>query len=70
MMQRPLTSHEIEVLRVCCGEKVPGFAWGAWVSACLEILNDFGLVTGGPHYTATDKGRAALANIDAKGGPA
>ncbi len=61
-----VNEHEIEVLRVCCGEKVPGFFWGAWVTACLESLRGKGLVTGGPVYKATDEGRRILACLTAR----
>ncbi len=58
---RDILSYEIEVLRIAAGEDVPGFAWGAWVSACLGALQGMGLVTGSTNYIATPEGHAALA---------
>lgn len=53
-----LTPHEIEVLEILDGRR-PG-EWGAWVSACLEILEGFGYCTQGPNYQITESGRVAL----------
>lgn len=63
-----LTEQELQVLRVANGEDVPGFFWGGWVTACLETLVGRGLVTRGPRYVATLKGRDLLAARDGEKG--
>lgn len=54
-----LNEYEWEVLEIMDGRRQ--CQWGAWVSACLESLEGFGLVTPGPNYQLTDAGRAMLA---------
>lgn len=56
-----LVHHEIEILRMLNGEVE--YAWGAWISACLEVLVARGYSTAFPHYQITDKGRAALQEL-------
>jgi len=57
-----LCAYEIDVLRVCAGEQVPGMQWGAAMGQALECLECAGLVArSGGAYAATDKGRSYLA---------
>lgn len=60
------TEHEIEVLRLLAGEPNRVGAWGAWVGACLEFLEDAGLCTPGPNYVITEAGRQALRQADSR----
>ncbi len=59
-----LNMYEIETLRVAAGQNVPGFTWGACVSECLSTLKANGLVTPGPSYRATAKGKQYLIELD------
>lgn len=43
-MTPDLHDYEMQVLRVCCGEDVPEYSWGAWVTECFEGLQELGLV--------------------------
>ena len=61
-MAKKLTAHEREVLEMLAGTR-PG-EWGAWVSACLEFLQEARLCTRGPKYTITEAGRRALGDHD------
>lgn len=56
------TTHELEVLRIINGEDVPGWTWGAAMSAVLSHLRGAGLVAldGAGKAQITDAGRAAL----------
>lgn len=54
---------EIDTLRAAAGEDVPGFQWGAAVGASLEYLAGAGLVTRGPRFVATQKGRDLLGGL-------
>lgn len=59
--ERPqLTDSERQVLQMLAGERQG--EWGAWVSACLEALRDYGLCTSGPNYQLTEAGRRAHAD--------
>ena len=60
--QEQITDLERDVLIVAAGGNVPGFVWGAWVSACMEGLAGSGLIRGESDATLTDKGRALLRN--------
>jgi len=56
-----LTKHEEEVLRIVGGEDVPGWQWGAAMTACLEALKGRGLVQfGANEYQLTEGGRRYL----------
>ena len=59
-----LTSHEIEVLRAGAGQSVPGFAWGAWVSACMESLYGRGLIVGESDAPPPEAGCAYLDKLE------
>lgn len=53
-----LTSHERKALEILNGDRPA--VWGAWVSACLEVLAGAGLCTRGPRYSITEAGKQAL----------
>lgn len=64
-MTPDLHDYEMQVLRVCCGEDVPEYSWGAWVTECFEGLQELGLVEyrmkgGAMTYSATPSGRALV----------
>lgn len=63
-----LTEHELTVLRVVAGERLPGFCWGASVSACLEWLQGHGLVDRELPAGITPLGRAVLRECYARAG--
>jgi len=55
-----LTDMEMEVLRICGGEDVPGWTWGAGMGACLEALRGRSLVTRGTIAKPTERGQKLL----------
>ncbi len=56
-----LKNLELQILRVCNGEDVPGFYRGAAVNQMLEFMKGDGLVeVAGDRYVPTAKGRAIL----------
>lgn len=57
-----LTDSEIEVLRICNGEDVPGWQKGAAMNACAEFLQGSGYVD--HRYEITKKGKALLARLE------
>lgn len=57
-----LNEYEIEVLEMLAGKREG--EWGAWVGACLESLEDFGLCTSGPNYQITEAGREIVAALE------
>lgn len=64
-MTAQLLPIEKDVLRACNGEEVPGLAWGAAMSVCLEYLEAGGWLEtrdrdGGVAYELTAKGREAI----------
>ena len=61
-MTEKLNNCDIDFLRICNGEEVPGACWGAWMTECGEHLKSIGLVSG--HYEITDKGKEFLRNLD------
>lgn len=67
---RELSDLEMQVLRAGAGEEVPGFSWGAWVSACMETLHGLGLIQGESDATPTARGRALLEERWKSGRPA
>ena len=52
------TKLEIEVLRILNGEDLPGWVWGAGMSACCEFLKEMGYAKG--LYEISDKGKEFL----------
>lgn len=59
------SEHEIRVMKMLRGDPDHQYPWGSWVGACLEFLSEDGLVTRGPHYQLTERGRAFLEDNDA-----
>lgn len=56
-----LCEYEVDVLRECNGEQVPGLTWGAAMSVALEALEGEGLIArAGGVYSITAKGRERL----------
>ena len=52
-----LCDYEVDVLRLCAGEDVPGMHWGAAMGQALECLEGRGLVDRGRGaYFATQAG--------------
>jgi hypothetical protein len=57
-----LCDYELQVLRECAGERVPGLSWGAAMGAALDVLLVNGLVERrGSRIEATKKGYVHLA---------
>lgn len=50
--------------RAGAGEDVPGFFWGAWVSACMGSLAGLGLIRGESNATPPEVGRAYLDRME------
>jgi len=60
-----MSDYEIKILRYLNGEEMPDLSWGAAMGAAVEFLAGDGLVTQGPNYFITDKGKAFLASLPA-----
>jgi len=55
-----LTEHEWQVLEMVAGQReIP---WGSWVGACIEFLQDYGLVTRGMEWKLTERGEMVFKN--------
>jgi len=65
---KDLTQHEIDVLNILAGEDVPGWTWGAAMSACCSYLKDRGLAQG--LYEITPLGEAVRSYLEANPTPA
>lgn len=57
-----LNDLEIEVLRILNGEDIPGWTWGAAMSACCSSLKALGLAQG--HYQISSAGKKFLADFE------
>lgn len=55
-----MNEMEKEVLRILNGEDVPGWSWGAAMSACCEWLKENGYAQG--LYEISEKGKEYLKN--------
>ncbi len=62
-MSEKLSDYEIKILRYLNGDDMPDLAWGAAMGAAVEFLAGGGLVTRGPNYFITEKGKAFIASI-------
>lgn len=52
---------EIEILRILNGEDIPGWTWGAAMSACASSLRSMGYAEGS--YKITEKGKKFLKEL-------